>query len=182
MTGCICWGVIAHAAGQNEQAIDLIGKAIARDDRVADFHCNIGNALGALGRTAEMEAHFRRAISLNPDHPEAHNNFGNALKEQGRLAEAEGHLRRALTARPDYAEAHYNLGNVLLGLRRTEEAIQHYERAIALQPQMADAHYNLGRALKDQSKLVEGGRGLSTGDRHPARLGRRTQQFRHRAH
>lgn len=106
-------GVVAHECGQNEVAVDLIGKAIARNDRVADFHCNIGSALGSLGRLAQSEAHFRRAISLNPDHPESLNNFGNALKEQGRLMEAEGYLRRAIAVRPGYADAHYNLGNVL---------------------------------------------------------------------
>ena len=59
-------GVIAHETGHSADAIDLIGKAIARNGRVADFHCNLGNALHALGRLSEAKAHYRRAIKLNP--------------------------------------------------------------------------------------------------------------------
>jgi tetratricopeptide (TPR) repeat protein len=39
-------GVIAYQGGRNDLALELIGKAIARNDRVANFHCNIGNVLG----------------------------------------------------------------------------------------------------------------------------------------
>jgi protein O-GlcNAc transferase len=148
-------GVIAYEGGQNETAVDLIGRAIARNNGVADFHCNIGSALEALGRAREAEAHFLRALDLNPNHAISHNNFGNALKERGRLAEAEAHLRQALAVQPQYVEAHYNLGNVLLGLGRHDEAVQHYQQAIALRPSMATAHYNLGHVLKAQGKLVE---------------------------
>jgi Flp pilus assembly protein TadD len=31
-------GVIAHQVGHSDQAVDLIGKAIAVNDRTADFH------------------------------------------------------------------------------------------------------------------------------------------------
>jgi tetratricopeptide (TPR) repeat protein len=148
-------GVIAHATGHNEAAVDLIGKAIARNNRVADFHCNIGAALHALGRVTEAETHYRRAIKLNPDHVESYNNFGNVLKEQGKLDEAQRQFKRALARRPNYADAHYNLGNVLLDLGRTDEAIRHYQQAIALNPAMAKAHYNLGQALRAQGKLDE---------------------------
>jgi tetratricopeptide (TPR) repeat protein len=148
-------GVIAHEEGKHEIAVDLISRAIARNDRCADYHCNIGLALQSLGRLPEAEAHFLRAIDLDPNHAESHSNWGDALKERGRLAEAEAHLRRALAVRPLFAGAHFNLGNVLLGLGRHDEAVKHYQQAIALRPSMAVAHYNLGYTLKEQGKLVE---------------------------
>jgi predicted O-linked N-acetylglucosamine transferase (SPINDLY family) len=148
-------GVIAYQRGRNELAVELIGKAIACNDRVAEFHCNIGSALASLGRVCEAEAHWRRAIQLNPDLPEAYNNLGNALKDQAKLDEAEAALRDALALRPGYAEAQYNLGNVLLGQRRTDEAIRHYRQATDLNPAMAIAHYNLAHALKEQGRLSE---------------------------
>jgi tetratricopeptide (TPR) repeat protein len=148
-------GVIAHETGHSEAAVDLIGKAITRNSQVADFHCNIGAALQALGRLAEAKAHFRRAIRLNPDHPESYNNFGNALRAEGRHAEAERQFRRALARRPGYPDAHYNLGNVLCDLGRTDEGIQHYQEAIGQQPEFAKAYYNLGAALSGQGKLAD---------------------------
>jgi protein O-GlcNAc transferase len=148
-------GVAAYQGGRNDLAVELIGKAIAHNNRVADFHCNIGNVLGTLGRLGEAEAHYRRAIGLRPDHVESHNNLGNMLKDQGRLAEAEGLLRHALALRPGYADAHYNLGNVLLDQRRTDEAVGHYRQAIGLNPGLAKAHYNLGYVLKEQGRMAE---------------------------
>ena len=148
-------GVIAHQAGHNEIAVDLIGKAITRNDRAADFHCNIGNALGALGRLDEAMAHYRQGISLNPMHAESHNNLGNALMQQGRLEEALGHFSQALAACSGYAEAHYNLGNALLGLGRKSEAVAEYQKSATLRPGFAEAHYNLGNALRDLGRFAE---------------------------
>src|SRR5215469_10127602 len=127
-------GAIAYQRGQHETAIDLIGKAIAHNNGVADFHCNFANALAALGRLGEAETHFRRAISLDPNHAETHNNYGNVLSEQSRLEEAQFHLRRAIAARPGYAEAHYNLANVLGKLDQTDAAVTEYHQAITLRP------------------------------------------------
>ena len=38
------FGVLAHQAGRSDIAVDLIGKALALDERVPDFHYNIGLA------------------------------------------------------------------------------------------------------------------------------------------
>jgi tetratricopeptide (TPR) repeat protein len=148
-------GVIAHQGGHNEVAIDLIGKAIACNDGVADFHCNIGAALEALGRLPEAEAHYKRAINLNPNHAETHNNFGNALMRQGKLDEAQAEFRRALGLRTGYVEAYYNLGNALMAQGRTDEAIRPYHQAVGLKPAFPRAHYNLGDALAAQGRLAE---------------------------
>jgi len=148
-------GVIAYETGNNEVAVDLIGKAITRNGRVADFHCNIGAALHALGRLTEAKTHYRRALRLNPKHAEAYNNFGNALKEQGKLQEAQRQFHRAMSVRPGYAEARANLGNVLLELGRSDEAIREYQEAIRLKPAFAKAHFSLGQVLASQGKGAE---------------------------
>jgi tetratricopeptide (TPR) repeat protein len=140
-------GVIAHQGGHNEAAVDLISKAIACNDGMPDFHCNIGNALQALGRFPEAEAHYRRAIVLNPDHAETHNNLGNALMAQGKPDEALAQFRRAVGLRGGYAEAHYNLANALKAQGCVEEAVRHYRVAIALKPDFAAARRNLDHAL-----------------------------------
>src|SRR6059058_5660951 len=43
-------GALAHTTGRNEEAVKLIGRAIALNDQVPDFHHNIGLALWALNR------------------------------------------------------------------------------------------------------------------------------------
>src|ERR1041384_6764049 len=60
-------GVLAHQVGRNELAVELIGKALTTNDRVPEFHYNIGLAYGALGRFEEAAEHNRRAIALDPN-------------------------------------------------------------------------------------------------------------------
>src|ERR1041385_6414594 len=55
-------GVLAHQVGRNDLAVELIGKALKANDRVPEFHYNIGLAYGALGR-------FRSASSRRAGAP-----------------------------------------------------------------------------------------------------------------
>ena len=80
-------GALAHAGGRHQDAVDLIERALAREEQ-PDFHYNIGLALSALGRRREAADHWARAVALNPNHAAARLNLGNALREDGRLDEA----------------------------------------------------------------------------------------------
>jgi protein O-GlcNAc transferase len=148
-------GVIAHQNGRNDAAVELIGKAIAQNDRVPAFHNNLGNALKALGRMEEAVLSYRRALTLKPDLVAAHYNIGIALQAQGNLTEAESSYRRALALKPDHPEAHSNLGNTLQAQGKLAEAVACYARALVLRPNYAEAHSNLGNVLKAQGKLAE---------------------------
>src|SRR5262249_40351022 len=61
---------------------------------------------------------YRRALAIQPDHPDAGLNLGRLLHEIGRVADAEVCYRRALEARPDDATAAFNLGVALQDLNR----------------------------------------------------------------
>jgi len=106
-------GVIAHQIGRNEQAIDLIGKAIALNDRVPAFHNNIGLALRAIGRLEDAVAHYTRGISLKPDFAEAYKNLGDVLKQQGKADAAMMQYQQVLLLKPDAVEIHNILGAAL---------------------------------------------------------------------
>ncbi|SEE78750.1 2-polyprenyl-3-methyl-5-hydroxy-6-metoxy-1,4-benzoquinol methylase [Rhizobiales bacterium GAS188] len=148
-------GIIAHQRQRHEEAVELIGKAIALNGREASAHFNIALAYAALGRQEEAASHYARAAALKPDYAEAHMNLGIILKGEGKLDEALSRYRQALAARPDYAEAHSNHGVVLAVLGRLDEAVACYLRALTLKPQASDTHNNLGVALKQQGRLDE---------------------------
>jgi Flp pilus assembly protein TadD/2-polyprenyl-3-methyl-5-hydroxy-6-metoxy-1,4-benzoquinol methylase len=136
-------GALAHAAGRNEDAIKLIGRAIALDGQVPDFHYNIGLALWALDRREEASGHWARAVALNPNFAEARLNLGNALREERRFGEAIAQHSAAVQLQPQSAPAHNSLGLSLAKAGRDRDAIPHYGRAIALQPGLIDAYLNL---------------------------------------
>jgi tetratricopeptide (TPR) repeat protein/SAM-dependent methyltransferase len=141
-------GVLAHQVGRNDAAVELIGKAIALNQRIPECHYNIGLAYRALGRMDDAIAHNRRAIELRRDYAEAHLNLGNTLNEQGQLDEAARCYDRVIELKPDHVEAHYNLGNVLTAQGKLGEAVAYFERAIELKPDYAQAYNNLGTALR----------------------------------
>lgn len=140
-------GVLAYQVGRHDIAAELIGTAIARRSDIPFYHSNLGNVWKALGRLAEAEACYRKALDLKPDYADAHNNLGTVRHAQGRLDEAAKHYRQALRVAPDNAEAHDNLGTTLRKRGDLPAAAEHGRRAIAIRPGNAEAHVNLGTTL-----------------------------------
>src|SRR6185436_11658518 len=65
-------GILESQQGNHEAALELIGRAIARQDRTAAFHSSLGQVYGRLGRNAEAEAAYRQALRLDPALADAH--------------------------------------------------------------------------------------------------------------
>ncbi len=148
-------GLVAHQAGNNTVAMELIEKAIGFQPSNPVFLNDLGKVYRGLGRPGDAESRCRQALAVKPDYAEAHSQLGNALRDLGRLKEAEESYRQALVYKPDYAEAHSNLGNALTNLGQLNEAVESYRRAIALKPDFAVAHFNLGGALTELESLAE---------------------------
>ncbi len=146
-------GALAHAAGRNEDAVELISRAIAIDGKMPDFHYNLALALWALDRQAEAIRHWVRAIALNPNFAQARLNLGNALREQGRYDDSIAQLRAAVQLQPQSPLAHNSLGLSLAKAGRHGEAIPHYARAIALQPLLIDAYLNLAMSHVNRGQI-----------------------------
>jgi tetratricopeptide (TPR) repeat protein len=140
-------GVLMQQRGRSEEALALIGAALAANAQAAPAHSNHGLVLAALGRHEEALAAYDRAVALKPDYAEAYNNRGNALRRLERCREALASFDRALDLRPAYAEAHNNRGNALAALGRAEEALAAYDAALAAKPDYADSLINRAGAL-----------------------------------
>lgn len=148
-------GMIAHADGRHEAAVEMISEAIAINPNEPHYHSNLGTVLQAQGKLDEALGCFERALALKPDLAEVHINLGNILQAQGKLDEAVACQERALALKPDCAEAYFNLGNVRKAQGNLDEAVVCYERAVALKPSLVAAQTNLGSVLYTQGKLDE---------------------------
>jgi protein O-GlcNAc transferase len=109
----------------------------------------------ALGRLAEAEKGFRKAIALNPNDANSYNNFGIALKNQGKVDEAILAYQRTLELNPTHSAVYYNLGLALEFQSKQAKAILAYQRAIEINPTLAEAHSNIGNILANQGKQDE---------------------------
>ncbi len=148
-------GVVAYQTGRPDEAITLIGQALALKQWDAGYYSNYGLALQAKGRIDEALASFRQALQLQPDFVDAHSNIGDTLRVAGKLPEAIMHCREALRYRPDHPQAHGNLGNALMAQGKIDEAIACFRRALQINPNMPVVHNSLGNALEQQSRHEE---------------------------
>lgn len=148
-------GVIAHQAGKNDMAVELINKAIRNNQSDPSYYNNLGSAYKALKSLDKAIAGCRKALAIKPDFADAHNNLGIALDEKGERDEAIACFQKAIAIQPDLAEAHNNLGGALVNKGRLDEAVACFHKALAIKPDYGLAYNNLGNACMNQGKSDE---------------------------
>jgi protein O-mannosyl-transferase len=116
---------------------------------------NLGIALEIAGRPQLAIAHYRQALLLNPNFPDAHVNLGKTLYETGSLLESIEHYRQALSLDPNQAAAHNNLGAILIEVGRPQEAVEHYNQALKLKPDFPEVYNNLGNLMYGKGQMQE---------------------------
>jgi len=99
------------------------------------------------------EAHFRRAIEMNPSDSEAHLGFAHLLSNIGRHAQALEEVQRARELSPLYPTAAALEGGFLYRAGQADEAIRRLEQSVRLDPgfwltrvTLASAYMAEGRA------------------------------------
>ena len=99
-----------------------------------------------------------RALSLNPDLPEAHCVKGRYLEDEGLSREAERHIRSALELAPDSWEANREMAAFLYRHGRHGEAIPFFEKAASMMEtdtSSAGMLVSCYQALGNKEKLLE---------------------------
>jgi len=135
----------AAAVTAYDRAVALLE---ARDNDNWFVHYVRAIAHERLDNWPEAEADFRRALELNPDHPQVLNYLGYTMVEKRvNLDEALDMIERAAAARPDSGYIVDSLGWVLYRLDRYDEAIVHMERAAELMPTDPVVNDHLGDVL-----------------------------------
>ena len=142
-------------AGDPQAALTLTLELAREYPDTPGLDAIMGTIYVALGRGAEAEAAYRRAIAAHPDMAELHSGLGDALREQEKLDGAIAAHARALELRPDLAKAHLNLGAAYYLNEQIDLALASYERAIALDPQMPEALTGRGDVLRKAGRLPE---------------------------
>ncbi len=74
----------------------------------------------------QIESLLQRAISADPDLPEAHLQLGNLNADQGKFAEAIPEYQRALELNSDLADAHYRLGQAFVRTGQKDKAQEQF--------------------------------------------------------
>lgn len=119
-----------EAAGQAVSAVLDYESALASGWSSPPMLVSLGNLYRGLGRSADAEALYRRAIEEDPRLARAYNNLAYLLAEQNReLDEAIRLARQALVLDPANPLFMDTLGMALMGRQRYQEASDVLERA-----------------------------------------------------
>ncbi len=118
-----------------EKASELARRAVSEDPELPEAHISYA----WLKRNYEWdfagsEAHFRKALRLSPDHPEAHRQLSFLLTTLGRHDEAVGHARRAVELAPEQMNHIRSYALILIYARQYDEALRQHEHFFTLYP------------------------------------------------
>ncbi|WP_448208502.1 O-linked N-acetylglucosamine transferase, SPINDLY family protein [Azospirillum sp. sgz302134] len=151
-------GLLAAQASRFEEALELIGQAIAAYPNVPVWWANYGLVLESLGDVAGAANAYAGALNLDPSLEHAMDGLlamTEAVRGAGDSARAEAFFRRAVALNPKTLAAVANLGVLLRAQGRREEAVVLYQRAGRLDPANWVHPYNLGNALSEMNRLTE---------------------------
>jgi tetratricopeptide (TPR) repeat protein len=138
------------------KARETAAKALAIDETDVDAHMVLGLVAHWYDwNWIKAEQEFKRALELNPKHPEAHVFYSYFLAAMGRHDEALGMARRALELDPLSSLANFSVASVLLFSRRWDDTIAHLGKAIEIDPNYWFHHSYLGRAYLQKGMMPQ---------------------------
>jgi len=145
-------GVMAHAYGNLDLAIDHLRKACQAPRTPAVYFSNLAEMLRQKGLLAEAEQAGRKAVSVDNALPSAWNNLGIILQEMGQYEESKLCLERVIAYEPQNAQAHNNLANTCKRMGLFDKAEQYWQKALELKPNYAEPYSNLSNLLNDRGE------------------------------
>jgi tetratricopeptide (TPR) repeat protein len=152
--------MVLIAEDKPQEALDRLQVAQQTHRREPRIFCFIGRAYLRLGRHAEAEEAFGRALAIDEDHVASHLGRALGFAQQHRWDDAADAALTAVGLDHHQCDAHYLLGVALVHMDRPSRAIQAFETALSLRPGWAPARTWLAtlrdrgpRAVIDAARL-----------------------------
>jgi adenylate cyclase len=149
-----------------EKAIELVQKALALDDTLAEAHGLLGYLYNVKREYDKGIAEGERAVALDPGGANVLGYYALSLNFAGRSEEAILLLQKAIRLNPNPVSSfliyHMQLGQAFMYTGRYEEAVSAYKKAIERRPKYLWSHLMLaatysmmGREKEAQAEIAE---------------------------
>jgi tetratricopeptide (TPR) repeat protein len=140
---------VSQRPGQegNEQAVDLLARAIEADPSFVVAQYTLGTVHQDLGNRWKAAAQFRASTQLDPQYPEPYKALGDLFLAAPRrlFDQAVEAYAKAIELRPFYGEAYVGLGEAKAAKGDVDGAIGAYTKALAYNPINPRVHMSLGK-------------------------------------
>ncbi len=130
-------------AGRPQNGLQLIEQSLALKAEYPEGWVIKGYSLSMLGKVAEAEVFYRKAIASLPDEARWLFLLADLLERQQRNAEAMELYERIAVVRPAYVEARLSAGVMAATLGQLDKAKGHWEAVLKYDPQNEAARKNL---------------------------------------
>ncbi len=122
--------------GKFREASKYYEEQLKNNPKNAVLENQLGFASAKMGKFAKAEEHYKKALELKPDYPEASYNLGCLYMKPPmlKLEDAIKEFDKAISLNDDYAKAYNNRGYVEANLGKFDSAVKDIEKAIALEP------------------------------------------------
>ena len=149
-----------------EKGIEMVQKALALDDTLADAHGFLGSLYTQKREYEKGIAEGERAVALNPGVANVLAYYAMSLNFAGRSEEAIPLFQKAIRLNPNpvssFINYYHQLGNALMYTGRYEDAVSAYKKAIQRAPNYIWSHVMLaatysmmGREKEAQAEAAE---------------------------
>ncbi|RPH85742.1 MAG: tetratricopeptide repeat protein [Candidatus Rokuibacteriota bacterium] len=131
----------------NEQAVDLLSRAIEADPNFVVAQYTLGRVHQSLGNRWKAAAQFRASTQLDAAYPEPYKALGDLFMAAPRrlFDQAVEAYNKAIELRPFYADAYVGLGDAKAAKSDVDGAVAAYTKALAYNPVNPRVHMSLGK-------------------------------------
>ena len=166
-------GLVRMKEKRYSEAADLFDQALAiRPNYMAPYE-HFAEMYAEMGRFADADKQFQKAVSLAPLDTNARNKYGHFLLDQGRAPEAREQFARSAEADAN-SDACDNLGDLDLAAGDSQRARANYQTALALNDIDSHAYFALAKLDEQQGRTADAVReyraGLETDPRNAVAL------------
>jgi type IV pilus assembly protein PilF len=138
-------GIDYYRKGNLSAAKEKIDRAVEQNPRNAKAQAAAGLLYDRLNDPRKSEAHFEKALALDPGNPDMLNNYAVILCKRGKQAKGEKYFVQA-AGNPLYKTpevAYLNAGNCMRSSGNLDEAEKNYRKALTTRPRFAEALYQM---------------------------------------
>lgn len=127
-------GRVYFELGQNDEAADAFGQAIALDGKLGDAFYFLGLSEERRGKSDKAIAALRQAVALSPQNFNYNERLGTLLTDDSQYEEAVAFFKKAVALQPSSLEANVGLGLALFESGNYEEALKFLAEAERMKP------------------------------------------------
>ncbi len=149
----VATAVSLHLEGKREQALAVLGEALAQGLETPALYAAMGRIEFELERYEKAAASYRRLLELDPETRAGSLQLAVCYHQQELWEEASVAYREALLANGGPPEARIGLGTCLLHLDAPGEALESFDEALEAAPEDRQAQFGRAVALQRLSRF-----------------------------